>query len=62
MQRDGYYAVVKSYGLTPTKVATVFRDRNGDCIHVPIPKDEWTEDQTRETLDRLRRILGIPDS
>lgn len=58
MTVDGYYASVKKLGLTKTSILSIYRDGDGFCYCVPDPK-EMTSAQMLETLERLRRNLGL---
>lgn len=60
MTVEGYWAEIRNLGLTPTRVPTVFRTRDGETQRVPDPTLQ-TPAQRAETIDRIRFVLlGLP--
>jgi hypothetical protein len=59
MTPEQYWAEIHDMGLTPTKVPTVFRTRDGETQRVPDPTPQ-TAAQRSETIERIRFVvLGI---
>lgn len=61
MTVEEYYATVRSLGLSPTKVPTVFETAYRELHNVPDPRP-FTAEQRREIIERLKELLGVTDN
>lgn len=53
---DEYFAQIHILGLTPTKVASIYRTRDGEMQRVPDPTNQ-TAEQRIETMARIKFII-----
>jgi hypothetical protein len=57
MTNDGYYVAVAELGLKPTNVPHVFR--KGDNVYNVKDGRQQTPDQRVETIEQLKKRLGV---
>lgn len=59
MTLEEYWAEIHQMGLTPTRVSSVFRARDGTAVYVDDPTIA-SPAQRAETIERLKfKVLGI---
>ena len=58
MSLDDYYGMVRRFGLKPSKVPNVYFNSSMEAYNVP-DGSKQTPEQRAETIEYLRRALGI---
>lgn len=58
MSIDGYWAIIKSLGLTATRIPNVFVAADGEKYNVPDPA-RMPEAVRMKTIRRLKTLLGV---
>jgi hypothetical protein len=58
MNEDQYFAAARRFGLKPTNVPGVWATSTGEFHNVP-DASRMTPDQRAETIEVLKRLLGI---
>jgi hypothetical protein len=58
MTNEDYYGTVRRFGLKPSKVPTVYFNSSMEAFNVPDGASQ-TSEQRAETIEYLKRALGI---